>query len=135
MEAASLPFDSLDEPLRSSKLNLLKELKDTDTTWKCTEEDPIPDAFLRACRLYHLDHLEVYFCRAPRRSLQEHLSGLVSPQNELRVLTFLRKTLASAPTSALVSSATARLQQLADSYLTYVLAPSIVLSAFLTVSF
>lgn len=117
---ASLNFDSLDEPLRSLKLSLLKDVKDADTTWKSSAEEAIPVSFLRACRLYHSDHLEVYFSRAPKRALQDHFSDIVSPQNELRTLTFLRKTIASVSDETLKSSLTKALQLLADRYLRYV---------------
>lgn len=128
----SLHFDSLDEPLRSLKLSLLKDLKDAYTTWQSSTDTPIPVSFLRACRLYHSDHLEVYFSRAPKRSLQDHFSAIISPQNELRVLTFLRKTIAQVADETLQSSLTEALQLLADAYLRYVNTSLILLTPELT---
>lgn len=116
----TLPFDSLDEPLRSAKLSLISEIKDVDTVWKSSNDDPIPESFLRACRLYHADHLEMYFSRVPRLSMEQRFSSLISPQNELRVLIYLRKTIAGLSDETLISALNNRLLQLADSYTVYV---------------
>ena len=116
----SLAFDSLGEELRALKISLLNQVNITSTSFKLSFDDPLPEQLLWASRVFHMDHIELYFSFSINGTPQESITTIVSPQNELRTLTFLTKEVANIADPSLRSSTHARLDSLLNQYSTCV---------------
>ena len=116
----TLNFEAIGEDLRDAKLSLLQLLDINETSFPWTDSETLPRNFLHACRIYHMDHVEVYFARSPTRSLIEYVDSIISPQNELRTLIFLLKAVEAISDPALRTVAQRQIEPLINHYQSYV---------------
>lgn len=114
-----LPFDALPEESRIPKLRLLEEVGIKNAHFSLTKEDALPLQLLLACRVYHMDDVELYFAHSIGISALESVSTLVSPQNELRTLIYLTKAVAQVADQDLRVSFSLKLNQLIAAYQRY----------------
>lgn len=117
-----LNFESISEELRNAKLEILKAIGITQTSFELTiESNKIPSKLLWASRAFHMDHTEVYFFFSYAQSPIESISRVQSPQNELRVLIFLTKEFSNIQDDEMRRVAQALLLPLLEEYSRYVL--------------
>ena len=116
----SLRFANLGEELRDLKLSVIKEVGIECTSFKLTLEEPLPEALVWASRVFHMDHIEVYFLHSVSCSPLDRIKTIVSPQNELRSLTFLMKEVTQVADPVLRNSVLLRFNSLLHEYSQYV---------------